>query len=193
MKKKNETVKNLQKEVSSLSRGLNNLEQYGRRNNIRLNNVKLDDLSMCETTVLNLLNNALPQEQSICTADIDRCHMIGRLNKKNNRQILVKFVSHKTKAMVYDARFNMSNIYMTEDFTPANQKVVDKLVQLKKSKKSSHFGRMTERFLPSLMNLNQRTRINCISDIFGMIRSAVEGGYKADPSTSEIASNIDDS
>ena len=118
-------------------------------NNIRLSNVPLREAGECESTVLDILNESLPEGQSVSAGDIERCHVIGKLNKKNNRQILVKFISHKVKELVYDARFNLSNIYMTEDFTPTNQKVIDKLVQLKKAKKKikkkkkkkkKHFG-----------------------------------------------------
>ena len=66
--------------------------------------------------VINILNRALPEAEPISSDDIDRYHPIGRLNKKNNRQIIVKFRSYKIKASVSGARFNLSNVYMSEDF-----------------------------------------------------------------------------
>ena len=78
---------------------MNDLEQYGRRQNIPLNNVSLPaDTSRCEGVVLNILNNALPiTTEGIKTEDIDRCHPIGKPNKKQNRQVIVKFISYKSK------------------------------------------------------------------------------------------------
>ena len=107
--------------------------------------------------VINILNRALPEAESISSDDIDRCHPIGRLNKKNNRQIIVKFRSYKIKAKVYGARFNLSNVYMSEDFTPSNQKIIDKLVQSKKAKKVKNFGRLMARYLLKLMTFSRRS------------------------------------
>lgn len=125
-------VKSLENQVGKLNKGLNDLELYGRRNNIRLNNVPSYDTSECESTVLDILNEALPVGQSLSPGDIDRYHPIGKHNKKDNRQVIVKFVSYKLKAQVYDAA---SDYPMTEDFTSENRKLVDKLTQFKKAKK----------------------------------------------------------
>ena len=54
---------------------------------------------------------------------------------------MVKFRAYKIKAKVYDCRFNLSNKYMTGDFTVSNHKIIDKLLQLqweKKLKSSGH-------------------------------------------------------
>ena len=84
--------------------------------------------------MLEILNRALPFGETIRSEDIERCHSIGKINVKNNRQVIVKFRAYKTKAKVYDSRFNLHNVYMTKDFTPSNQKIINKLVQLKKGK-----------------------------------------------------------
>ena len=81
------TAKWLETKVNKLTQVLNALEQYGRRQNIRLNNDPLADTAKCEEVVLNILNNALPlSTEAIRTDDISRCHPIGKPNKKNNRQ-----------------------------------------------------------------------------------------------------------
>ena len=61
--------------------------------------------------------------------------VIGKLNKKNNRQVIIKFKTYKMKAKVNESRFNLLNVYMTEDFTSSNQKIIDKLLQLKRGKR----------------------------------------------------------
>ena len=53
--------------------------------------------------------------------------------------MIVKFVSYKSKAKAYDARFNLSNVYMTKDFTASNQTVVNQIIHLKKVKRIKKF------------------------------------------------------
>lgn len=84
-----------------------------------------------ETIVLELLNETLPVYEPLSSHDIERRHSIGKSNKKTTHQVMDKFKSYKTKVRVYDARFDLTNINMTEDFTPSNRKIVDKLVQMK--------------------------------------------------------------
>ena len=136
LKQTTNKVKELETKANKLTQSMNDLEQYGRRQNIRLNNVSLPDKSRFEGVVLNILNNALPvTTESIKTEDIDRCHPIGKPNKKQNRQVIVKFASYKLQAKAYDARFNLSNVYMTEDFTATNLTVLNQLIHLKKAKR----------------------------------------------------------
>ena len=135
LKQTTKKVKGLETKVTKLTEGLNDLEQYGRRQNLRLNNVPLSDSTNCEDVVLKILNKAFQLEADPFTSnDIDRCHPIGKLNKKNNRQVIIKVSTYNARAKAYDVRFNLSNVYMTEDFTPANQKFVSLLIQLKKAK-----------------------------------------------------------
>ena len=84
---RDEKVKTLEAKVDKLSLGLNDLEQYGRRHNIRLNNVPLEDTTNCESVVLGILNRALTEFEPFSSSDIDKCHPIGRPNKKNNRKL----------------------------------------------------------------------------------------------------------
>ena len=189
--RRDEKVKVLEDEVGKISKGLNDLEQYGRRQSIRLNNERLDDVSECETVVINILNRALPEAESISSDDIDRCHPIGRLNKKNNRQMIVKFRSYKTKAKVCGARFNLSNVYMSEDFTPSNQKIIDKLVQSKKAKKVKKFWSIDGKIFAKAHDLQPKVRINSVDDIEAMISSAIEEGYMLDRETGDL-NRLDD-
>lgn len=135
IKELEKTVGKLQENVGDLTKSLKDLEQYGRRKTIHLNNVKLEDESECESTVLANLNNALPMGQNVYSEDIERCHPIGKPNKKNNRQVMVKFKAYKVMSKVYESRFELSNVFMTGDFIASNQKIINKLVELKKGKK----------------------------------------------------------
>lgn len=182
---RDEKVKALEAKVDKLSLGLNDLEQYGRRHNIRLNNVPLEDTSNCESVVLGILNRALTESEPFSSSDIDRCHPIGRPNKKNNRQIIVRFSSYQAKAKAYDARFNLSNIYMTEDFTPTNQKVVSHLVQMKKAKRIKKFWTIDGKIFAKTSDLQPKHRITSIEDVSHMLSAAINEGYVADPDQSQ--------
>ena len=144
---------------------------------IRPNNVPLNDTSECDTTVLDILNNALPVGQSVSPGDIDRCHPIGKHNKKNNRQEIEKFVSYKLKALLYDARFRLSNIYMTEDFTSENQKLVDKLTQFKRAKKIKSYWSYDGKLYATAHEAQPKMRINCVEDTSKLISAAIDDGY----------------
>ena len=56
-------IKNLETEVSNLSWGLNDCEQYGRRQSIRLNNAPFPNESDCEKVVLDVINCTLSDEK----------------------------------------------------------------------------------------------------------------------------------
>lgn len=179
-KKLKELESNSQKSsdtITYLTDGLNNLEQYGRRNNLRLNNVHLDNDSDSQRVVMDIINRALSEEESITASDIDRCHPIGKPNRKGNRQVIIKFASYKAKEKVYSARFNLSNVYITEDFTPTYQKVVNKLVMMKKAKRVRKFWTIDGKIFAKATETRPKYRIKSIKDISDMMAQAVDEGY----------------
>ena len=58
------SVAELEKSASDLTIGLNDLEQYGKRQAIILNNVRPEDEAECESIVLEILNNTLPRGET---------------------------------------------------------------------------------------------------------------------------------
>ena len=83
--------------MQKLERQVNDLDQYGRRQSIRLNNVDLRGSTGCEDKVLEFLNKVVPKGEKFTSKDIERCHPVGKLNKRNNNQVIVKFRSYKAK------------------------------------------------------------------------------------------------
>ena len=70
-------------EIDSWKDALNNLEQYGRRNSIRIHNFKPDHPSEDEydmsDMVRNFLNTTILREtRPLDIRDIERCHYVGR-------------------------------------------------------------------------------------------------------------------
>lgn len=86
------------KELVYSTRKVNNdLEQYSRRNSIRVFGIQEErGEENCEVKVLELVNTKLGVDM-ICQEDIDACHRVGRPNVYNNRgrAIIVKFLSRK--------------------------------------------------------------------------------------------------
>ena len=128
-------TKNLETEVSNLSWGLNYLEQYGRRQSIRLNNAPLPNKSDCEKVVLDVINCTLSDKKK----DNPNCHPLGKPNRFNNRQIIIRFSSFKVKAKVYAARINLSNVFLSKNFTYKNQHLINEPISLKKAIRINKF------------------------------------------------------
>ena len=86
--------------VKKLQDRYTDLEQYGRRNNIRISGIK--DSSTRPETSENTLNKMVELLRSklkidITEADIDVTHRLGNFNADRNRRVLVKFVSRRHK------------------------------------------------------------------------------------------------
>ncbi|XP_071056578.1 uncharacterized protein [Onthophagus taurus] len=122
LKKECDTFK---KENRYLSDKLDELEQYTRRNNVRVFGIS-DNVQDVESEVLSLFNNKLSVPVKV--EDIDRCHRVGAAKKTNNgsRAIIVKFVSYRTRDLVCKARKRLkgSKIGIQEDLTSKRYKLL---------------------------------------------------------------------
>ena len=176
LEQKNQKISDLETKVVKLEKSHKDLEQYGRRQSIRLNNVQLPDIADCEQVVLNVLNKAMPIHGKINADETERFHPIGKPNRKGNRQVIVKFLSYKTKARVYDARFNLRNVYMTEDLTKSNQAIASLLLKSKKAKKVLKFWSRDAKFFAKAHMLQPAFRIKTESDVEDMIIDALDRG-----------------
>ena len=76
---------------------------------------------------------------------------------------------------------------MTEDFTPSNQKIINKLVQLKKGKKIKKYWSYDGKIYAKAHESQSKCKINCIDDIDIMITSAIEEGYLKEPESESDA------
>ena len=79
---------------------INNLEQYGRRNSIKLNNFKLisppkDEHDLSNSVCRFLNENVLKDARPLVVRDIERCHFVGRAQKDRPKQIIVKFLHYQ--------------------------------------------------------------------------------------------------
>ncbi|MCW4342132.1 MAG: hypothetical protein N0E48_01995 [Candidatus Thiodiazotropha endolucinida] len=155
---KNETIDELQStqqvviaELDQLRLSHNDLEQYGRGNSLRINNLVFNsptgppkDEESLTLAVLDFLNSVvLKGIPKLGERDIDRCHYVGKPKKSGTQQILVKFARYHDKWMVYSAKKNLKNhpnkTFLTEDLTATNHSIIKALLPLKKNGKIDSF------------------------------------------------------
>ena len=132
-------TKNIETEVSNLSWGLNYLEQYGRRQSIRINNAP-SSISQIVRRSSSTSSIAHCLMKKITPTDIHRCHPLEKPKRFNNRQIIIRFSSCKVKAKVYAARINLSEVFLSKDCTSENQQLINELISLKRPYASTSSG-----------------------------------------------------
>ena len=131
-------IKELEKSLSDTKVQINDLEQYSRRNSVRItnNNWREHPFEDCERMVLDL---AWDMGFKCEPWMIDRVHRTGRPGRQ--RDILVKFISYKFKDALLKARRdiggdpNFRSVFINEDLTAETGKLFYKARALKKDKK----------------------------------------------------------
>lgn len=128
---------NLQEYSDHHSGQLNAIEQYSRRNNVRIFGIPEDSKptengqnsnESSETTtqkVVAQLNEKI-QGLNLQVGDIDIAHRLGKVTDGFTRPIIVKFVARQKRNHVMTNRkqFKGTDIFINEDLTNINQKVL---------------------------------------------------------------------
>ena len=92
------TVYSLTSEIDQLRLSHNELEQYERRNSLRINNLKFDgpggppqNEEQLTRAVLHFFNNeVLKGNRKLDVPDIERCHDVGKPKTSGSKEVLVK-------------------------------------------------------------------------------------------------------
>lgn len=131
-KKENMELKvQLQVETESRKKQVNELEQYGRRNNLRISGLSHDDpnenAEISTEGVLKLISSRMGIFLNY--QDIDIAHRLGRYKHGSIRPVIVKFVHRNVKMNVMRNanKLKNSSISINEDLTQLNQKVLASL------------------------------------------------------------------
>ncbi|GFR61777.1 sorting nexin-10, partial [Elysia marginata] len=117
--------------VDVLHEKQNDMEQYHRRNNVRIFGVKdLEQYEKAEDTVREV-SNILKSKLHLTHLDsscIDIAHRVGVYRKKADRAIIVRLTSHKAQNDIIRARRALkgTGIMITEDSTPKNAALLHK-------------------------------------------------------------------
>ena len=126
----------LEDKVVSLESSVNQVEQYGRRNNIVISgipdDVADDDLENAVTSIMEDV------DVIVQNGDIEVCHRIGKSDQKtSSKKTIVRFINHKycKKALVNrkkpininsEMKYNFSRnnkIFINENLTHANESI----------------------------------------------------------------------
>lgn len=119
---------------------LDALDQYSRRNNVRIHGM---EETVGESTEEVVCKVAQRMGLKLTQSDIDLTHRLGPGTKpaggdKPDRSIIVKFSSYRTRALFIGARMKLkgSGIYVNEDLTARKQKLFHAVRHCKKAVKA---------------------------------------------------------
>lgn len=116
---------NTKQTINKLETKVNDLEQYTRRNNLRVFGVPdtgvWETAEQAEEKVLNVINKKLSMAD-IKGNDIEIAHRVGKFQQGKNRAIIVRFLSRKIKEKVIRERRKLkgSKMLIAEDLTKEN-------------------------------------------------------------------------
>ena len=139
-----ESIQSLQSENEILRRDLNDVQQYTRRNSIRINGIPApedrsrESVQQLETKVKALFKDKM--KVNLAGTDFCRIHRTGKPKQGAPRQVLVKFTNYYAKRCVIKARklckdFNGPHpIYVNEDLTRQRAKLAARAGAAKRSK-----------------------------------------------------------
>ena len=125
----------LEKCITKLENEKDNLEQYGRRVCLRIEDVPVAHEETAEEVFKkteNLLKNVGPNLSGDC---IDKAHRIGPdytcyKSQEKYRSIMVCFVSFKHRTLFYRKRATLKNVTVKTDLTKRRYEVLKKVVTL---------------------------------------------------------------
>ena len=175
LSQKNEQISKLQTEVEQLTKStskltdkLDDLEQYGRRNSVRMHNVNCAPFNNnCLDAVVDVLANKL--KVAVGPQDIERCHPVGKAKANGLRPIIVKFKSYGAKHEVYSSKSNLKGnpdkIFITEDLTKQNHKTVATLLTKIKAKTIHSFWTIDGKIFVKDDESAEPRRVNRHSDV----------------------------
>lgn len=114
---KDTIISNLNEKVQSLEDSLDNLEQYGRRNNLRFHGIS-EDRKDTDKAIRDVARSSLGID--LKPEDISRSHRIGRPSPGKNRVIMVRFSTYNKRAAIMNNSNKLKNsgMFINEDLTP---------------------------------------------------------------------------
>lgn len=118
-----EHVISLQESCKRSLREVNELEQYSRRNCLRVFGIPEKRGENTGSLIIDLAKDKLDIE--LATQDIDRSHRVGPLNSKS-RAIIIKFSNYEARTRLIRNRRKLKGTAITirEDLTKANQELL---------------------------------------------------------------------
>ena len=109
IKKQDQEISDLKEKNLDLENRLTDLEQYSRKNTLKIEGIEETNDENTFDTVLNICEK-LNVDPPIELKDIDNCHRVGRSPTNGRpRAIIVKFSSYRARKRVYDTRLDLAD------------------------------------------------------------------------------------
>ena len=135
-----QAVGDLYKRTEELEIQQEEQEQYSRRTCLRFHNISPDATDTDEAVIKICKENL---GVTLTKDDIGRSHFVGRANVKGNRQVIVRFLSYRTRAHVFRNKKKLKGhpgkVFLTEDLTLYRRRLVNTLIDLQKNHVISSF------------------------------------------------------
>ncbi|ELT88644.1 hypothetical protein CAPTEDRAFT_199468, partial [Capitella teleta] len=119
LKRKDATIDDLRRRVVTLETSNDSLEQYQRRNSLRIAGFPEDENEDILTRTLELMNTTMSVEPAITAHDVDRIHRVGKKDGGKPRSVIIKFATYRARHRVMQHRRNLRNTthFINEDLT----------------------------------------------------------------------------
>ncbi|XP_069122472.1 uncharacterized protein [Argopecten irradians] len=137
-------ITDLKHHVSKLEDRIDDLEQYSRRNCLKFRGIPESKEEDTDQVIIKSCNETLGV--MVESSDISRSHRVGKPNSNYPRDIIVRFISYRVRAFVYEKRFDLFNnrklrnengkitFFLNEALTKTRMDVFAKARYLKKQK-----------------------------------------------------------
>lgn len=171
MRAKDNKILELERKVSVLETSLDDLEQYTRRNSLRLQG--LPELEGEETTevALKAINENLQLTPPLSTQELDRVHRVGPRDNNKPRGIIIKFATYRSRQRVYSKKKdlftrepNKPRLFLNEDLTKPRAQLLAKARSYKRDNRLKGAWSADGRLLV-LTNRNVVRPIRSITDL----------------------------
>ena len=141
------------------------LEQYTRRNSLRISGLPEEPNENCYGKALSLANSTLKLDPPLSLSDIDRTHRVGRPRPGQSRGLLVKFATYQQRHRVMRARHVLKNtaVFINEDLTSKRATL------LWKARSAKREGRIKDAW-----SSDGRINIRDLRDVVRVIKSCDE-------------------
>lgn len=119
LRERDETIDSLKSQLRELHSKDDELEQYTRRNSLRISGIPETPDENCYGKALSLANDQLKLNPPLTLSDIDRTHRAGPRKPGQPRALLVKFATYQQRDRIMSAKRNLHNpqVFINEDLT----------------------------------------------------------------------------
>ena len=97
-------IDTLQKEVAVLKEQHDDLEQYSRRNSVRLSGLPESPDENVVALVMKVVNEDMAVTPPLAIEEIDRIHRVGKSDGGRHRPLLIKFATYRSRRRVISQR-----------------------------------------------------------------------------------------